>query len=127
MIMELTKNANLIKLIQVLNDNPDKAKEFYNLGSSKELYDYCVSLVPGYEFDEFVEFMQNIANISTEEPVSDNKLDKVSGGGALGEISSSFFNSFTESKNKADNFFKMLSPIISFLLIKEKKSKSPTP
>ena len=41
-MMELTKNDNLIKLIKILNDNPDKAKEFYNMGSSEELYEYCI-------------------------------------------------------------------------------------
>lgn len=78
--MDLTKNDNLIKLIKVLNDDPEKAEKFYNMGSSEELYKYCISLVPGYDFDEFVEFMKNVAKISEKNNLSDSELSKVSGG-----------------------------------------------
>lgn len=78
--MDLTKNDNLIKLIKVLNDDPEKAEKFYNMGSSEELYKYCISLVSGYTFDEFVEFMKNVAKISEKNNLSDSELSKVSGG-----------------------------------------------
>lgn len=108
--MELTNNPNLINLLKVLNDNPEKAKEFYNLNSPKELYDYCISLVPGYEFDEFVEFMKNIAKMSKEKDLDDSDLEKISGGfmdildGM--QVVETFFDSYNSSKEMFDDLFK---------------------
>ena len=111
--MELTKNANLIKLIKILNDNPDKAKEFYNMGSSEELYEYCISLVPGYDFDEFVEFMKNIAKISEENTLSNEELNKISGGNGLGvmemfDIAKTFYDTLDASKKITDSIIKKI-------------------
>ena len=99
--MELTKNDNLIKLIKILNDNPDKAKEFYNMGSSEELYEYCISLVPGYDFDEFVEFMKNVAKISEEDVLSNDELNKVSGG-------KTFYDTLEASKSVTNSIIKKI-------------------
>lgn len=104
--MELTKNENLIKLIKVLNDHPEKAEKFYNMGSSEELYKYCISLVPGYEFDEFVEFMKNIAKASEQNNMSEDELDKISGGLDLADkydLTKTFAETFFSSKNKTDS------------------------
>lgn len=112
-MMELTKNDNLIKLIKILNDNPDKAKEFYNMGSSEELYEYCISLVPGYDFDEFVEFMKNVAKISEEDVLSNDELNKVSGGNGLSimeifDVAKTVYDTLDTSKNITDSIIKKI-------------------
>ena len=107
--MELTKNDNLIKLIKVLNDNPEKAEKFYNMSSSEELYNYCISLVPGYDFDEFVEFMENVAKISEQNNMTDSELSKISGGLSFGEkfeLAKTFVETFIAAKKKSDSIIK---------------------
>ena len=106
--MELTKNQNLIKLIKILNDNPDKAKEFYNMGDWKELYEYSISLVPGYDFDEFVKFMENIAKGS----MSEDELSKISGGLDFSEtcgLATNFIKNLISSKKTTDAIIKKLT------------------
>lgn len=110
--MELTKNDNLIKLIKVLNDDPEKAEKFYNMGSSEELYEYCISLVPGYDFDEFVEFMKNVAKISDKNNLSDSELNKVNGGLGFGEtcsLTKTFVQTLCSSKQKTDSILEILT------------------
>lgn len=119
--MELTKNENLIKLIKVLNDHPEKAEKFYNMGSSEELYKYCISLVPGYDFDEFIEFMKNIAKASEENNMSDGELDKISGGLDLADtfdLTKTFGQTFFESKKRTDSIIDKLTDKLG---IKDKK------
>ena len=106
--MELTKNENLIKLIKILNDNPDKAKEFYNMGDWKELYEYSISLVPGYDFDEFIKFMESIAKGS----MSDDELSKISGGLDFSEtcgLATNFIKNLISSKQTTDEIIKKLT------------------
>lgn len=106
--MELTKNQNLIKLIKILNDNPDKAKEFYNMGDWKDLYEYSISLVPGYDFDEFVKFMENIAKDS----MSEDELSKISGGLDFSEtcgLATNFIKNLISSKQTTDAIIEKLT------------------
>ena len=110
--MELTKNENLIKLIKILTDTPEKAEKFYKMGSSEELYEYCISLVPGYDFDEFVEFMKNVAKISEKNNMNDSELSTVSGGLSFGEtcsLTKTFGQTFFESKKRTDSIIDKLT------------------
>lgn len=54
-------NQNLIKLINVLNADVEKAGKFSNKKTKKELYKYCISLVSGYSEREFTGFMKNLS------------------------------------------------------------------
>jgi hypothetical protein len=57
-------NENLIELIKLLNSDAGKADEFSKKKSKKELYEYCISLVPGYTEEEFTKFMEFLAAFS---------------------------------------------------------------
>ena len=77
-------NQNLLKLINLLNSDPEKAKEFSSKKDKKELYEYCVSLVPGYSEEEFTEFMKNLSEYSKKagnaSEISEKDLENISGG-----------------------------------------------
>ena len=46
----MTNNENLLKLIEEVNSDPEKIEQFSKKDSPKELYDYCISIVPGYTY-----------------------------------------------------------------------------
>lgn len=77
-------NQNLIKLIYILNSDIEKANEFSTKKTKKELYDYCISLIPGYSEEEFTEFMKNLSMCSKDmgdlSKISEKDFENVSGG-----------------------------------------------
>ncbi len=107
-------NENLIKLIKILNSDLEKAREFSSKKSEKELYNYCISLVPGYSEEEFAEFMKNLSeslkNRSNESKISEDDLEHISGGTDMYQTIVSFLNAFQEGKEEGN---KILSKINS--------------
>ncbi len=103
-------NKNLIQLIELLNSDAQKAHEFSSKENKKELYEYCISLVPGYSEAEFTEFMKNLSSLlknkNNMSKISEKDLENVSGGssGVLDSIWDILY-AFQEGKAEGSGFF----------------------
>lgn len=82
-------NSNLINLIKILNQSKEKSYEFSKKNSMEELYEYCHSIVDGYSFEEFEEFMINIAK-TLDNNLTDEDFKKISGGKSVIDYIESF-------------------------------------
>lgn len=93
----MTKNENLLRLIDEINSDPEKIEAFSKKESPQALYDYCVSVVPGYTYEEFTDFMISLADLISQD-LSDEELSNISGGTAhpnhkwLNEVAKKFKN-----------------------------------
>ena len=100
-------NKNLVKLIKLLSSDKEKANEFSSKKTKEELYEYCVSLVPGYSETEFTEFMKNLSMSSKKQnnmsEISDKDLEHVSGGTDIFETLLSVLQAFQEGKKEGNN------------------------
>ena len=75
----MTNNDNLIKLIEEINADPERIEQFSKKDSPQELYDYCISIVPGYTYEEFTEFMMYLADLISKD-LSEDELNNITGG-----------------------------------------------
>lgn len=75
----MTNNENLLKLIEEVNSDPEKIEQFSKKNSPQELYDYCISIVPGYTYEEFTEFMMYLADLISKD-LSEDELNNITGG-----------------------------------------------
>ncbi|MBQ2671566.1 MAG: hypothetical protein IJG00_02010 [Clostridia bacterium] len=75
----MTNNENLLKLIEEVNSDPEKIEQFSKKDSPQELYDYCISIVPGYTYEEFTEFMMYLADLISKD-LSEDELNNITGG-----------------------------------------------
>ncbi|MBR0423080.1 MAG: bacteriocin [Clostridia bacterium] len=75
----MTNNENLLKLIDEVNSDPEKIEQFRSKNSPQELYNYCISIVPGYTYDEFKEFMLSLADLISKN-LSEDELNNIIGG-----------------------------------------------
>ena len=75
----MTNNENLLKLIEEVNSDPEKIEQFSKKKSPQELYDYCISIVPGYTYKEFTEFMMYLADLISKD-LSEDELNNITGG-----------------------------------------------
>lgn len=61
-------HENLIKLLQILCEDENLVKKFRKCSSPEEAYELAQTVVPGYSFDEFKDFMtQRIKNVTCAE------------------------------------------------------------
>ena len=75
----MTNNENLLKLIEEVNSDPEKIEQFSKKDSPQELYDYCISIVPWYTYEEFTEFMMYLADLISKD-LSEDELNNITGG-----------------------------------------------
>lgn len=75
----MTNNDNLLKLIDEINSDPEKIEQFSSKNSPQELYNYCISVVPGYTYEEFTEFMLSLADLISKD-LSEDELSNITGG-----------------------------------------------
>ena len=75
----MTNNENLLKLIEEVNSDPEQIEQFSKKNSTQELYDYCISIVPGYTYEEFTEFMMYLADLISKD-LSEDELNNITGG-----------------------------------------------
>lgn len=108
-------NENLIKLIKLISSDAKMADEFSSKKTKEELYEYCISLVPGYSEKEFTEFMRNLSisfkNHNNMSKISEKDLENVSGGVGLFETLVSVLNAFQEGRAEGNKILGKLSSI----------------
>lgn len=106
-------NKNLVKLLKLLSSDSEKANEFSNKKTREELYEYCISLIPGYSESEFTEFMKNLLMLSKNQnntsEISEEDLEHISGGADIFETLVSILKAFQEGKSEGDRILRNLS------------------
>lgn len=61
-------HENLVKLLQILCEDENLVKKFRKCSSAEEAYELAQTVVPGYSFDEFKDFMtQRTKNVKCAE------------------------------------------------------------
>lgn len=77
-------NKNLILLLNTLLSNKNILEEFLSKEKIDDLYEFCLSIVDGYTFEEFKEFLNTLAKIDYDfqnsQEISDDNLANVAGG-----------------------------------------------
>ncbi len=84
-------NKNLVNLLKILLNNQKILEEFKSYDSIEELYEFCISIVDGYTFSEFENFLNTIASTISEYELSDNDLTNVAGGTKLSNKTAAAF------------------------------------
>lgn len=77
-------NKNLATLLDILIKNQKLLEKFLAQDNAENLYDFCISIVDGYTFEEFKKFLEILAknDYDLEDPqkISDENLENVAGG-----------------------------------------------
>lgn len=73
-------NKNLSVLLDTLLKNTEILEKFLSQENIDDLYKFCVSVIDGYTFSEFKEFLNTIACEDLQYQISDDYLMNVAGG-----------------------------------------------
>ncbi len=75
-------NKNLICLFEILLNDSEIRKNFAKQKNLNDAYKICNSVVGGYSFDEFIEFLKAIITINSQisNKIIDKELESVTGG-----------------------------------------------